>query len=304
MGFVVFVSLLRVEASARTALSVDKLEHDFGVIHPWASVSETFRLRNDGDSPVRITEIETSCGCTTTDLTESLLNPGESRSIVVTFDPEGLEGSVERTVTIHAEEQAATILRLRALIRRPFDLSQRDVHFEGAEVPGQSATVAITPAVQVRAVEVDGPLTAEVVQTPVNTSVVIRLRSGDLSSEPSGSGKVRISTDTTSAAVPIPVSWARTPVFRVNPPRVVFGGTERSASVSIVATDGAPFRITKAVSGDPRITVDRVRQGRRGGRIFLRVGPGDGIRINDVLVVTTNRAERGELRIPVLALLP
>jgi hypothetical protein len=64
------------------------------------SVSHTFAFKNVGKGPLRIVNVLTSCGCTTSDWTQTAVNLGESGYIKATFDPKNRPGRFSRTLTI------------------------------------------------------------------------------------------------------------------------------------------------------------------------------------------------------------
>ena len=59
---------------------------DFGKI-PRLKTSRRFLVRNRGKSPLEIYHLSTSCGCTTASIDKKLIEPGQSATLTVTFDP-------------------------------------------------------------------------------------------------------------------------------------------------------------------------------------------------------------------------
>lgn len=67
-------------------------------------------VRNDGDAPLVVTSITTSCGCTTAALEPMTIGPGESGALRIAFDsgahgPE-LRGPLMREVTLVSNDPA------------------------------------------------------------------------------------------------------------------------------------------------------------------------------------------------------
>ncbi len=67
-------------------------------------------VRNDGDAPLVVTSITTSCGCTTAALEPMTIAPGESGALRIAFDsgahgPE-LRGPLMREVTLVSNDPA------------------------------------------------------------------------------------------------------------------------------------------------------------------------------------------------------
>ncbi len=60
--------------------------YDLGVIPPSAEPSIVFVIRNTGQAPLTISRLYTTCGCTTADLTASVIPPGKVALLTVRFD--------------------------------------------------------------------------------------------------------------------------------------------------------------------------------------------------------------------------
>ncbi|MEI6171202.1 MAG: rhodanese-like domain-containing protein [bacterium] len=69
-------------------------------------VSHTFVLRNVGDETLTITDVVTSCGCTTAALAERELAPEESVDLQATVNTTGFRGTVTRTVSVTSNDPA------------------------------------------------------------------------------------------------------------------------------------------------------------------------------------------------------
>lgn len=97
------------EAKPAAVLSHD--HYDFGDIIPQrGTVSTDFSLANKGDADLRILDVATSCSCTTAVAERSVLAPGESTRIHVTFDPlahAGVSGPIVRTIYVKTDDPKA-----------------------------------------------------------------------------------------------------------------------------------------------------------------------------------------------------
>ncbi len=90
---------------------------DWGKIPPKPPVQQTFPIQNTGDQPLLITSVVTSCGCTTADLSSSVIPPGTRADVVVTFDPDyhkNTFGPVTRIVWLKTNDPAMPLVELRA----------------------------------------------------------------------------------------------------------------------------------------------------------------------------------------------
>lgn len=73
-------------------IELSATEFDLGTIPNTEPVSHTFEIRNVGEGRLEITGISTSCGCTTAEVADRSLAPGEATELVVTFDPQVHDG--------------------------------------------------------------------------------------------------------------------------------------------------------------------------------------------------------------------
>jgi rhodanese-related sulfurtransferase len=72
-------------------------------------VSHTFVLTNVGDETLTITDVVTSCGCTTTALAKRELAPTESVDLQATVNTTGFHGTVTRTVSVTSNDPASPV---------------------------------------------------------------------------------------------------------------------------------------------------------------------------------------------------
>ena len=75
---------------AQPKATFDKMTHEFGVVlwkHP---ATATFQIKNDGDKPLVISNVTTSCGCTVADWTKEPIAPGATGVVTSTFDAKAL----------------------------------------------------------------------------------------------------------------------------------------------------------------------------------------------------------------------
>jgi len=81
---------------------------DAGDIDPAKGIWEKkFSIRNEGNAPLIIEGISTSCGCTKAKAAEEKIKPGKETELNVTYDPSthpGLTGRIERIVYISSND--------------------------------------------------------------------------------------------------------------------------------------------------------------------------------------------------------
>jgi hypothetical protein len=86
--------------------------HDFGRVLDTCSLTHRFAFKNTGSAPLRIASVKASCGCTTTELTQKELLPGEEASICVTFNPKGRKGKEQNHVLVQSNDPVKSSIEL------------------------------------------------------------------------------------------------------------------------------------------------------------------------------------------------
>lgn len=98
---VVSTSTQSVEPTARGAdITLEWDERDFGTIWDFETLTTTFPFTNTGTMPLVLTRLQAGCGCTTPVADKTVLQPGESGTITVTFNPSGKSKKQDKKVTI------------------------------------------------------------------------------------------------------------------------------------------------------------------------------------------------------------
>jgi hypothetical protein len=89
--------------------------HNLGEIIQGEQVTDTFHFKNVGNSILFISDVKTSCGCTTTTPLKEPVNPGEEGEIPISFDTmhKNGEGTVYIIVTANTYP-AQTVLTINA----------------------------------------------------------------------------------------------------------------------------------------------------------------------------------------------
>ena len=92
--------LLYGAASAQPQIAFDKTMHDFGSIRWKVPVTAKFEVRNEGNAPLVINKVSTSCGCIVTGWTKQPIPPGGKGYVHSTFDAKAV-GRFHKTVGIY-----------------------------------------------------------------------------------------------------------------------------------------------------------------------------------------------------------
>ncbi len=75
---------------------------DFGTIaEDGGAVSHIFEFTNSGDKPIVITDVRTTCGCTTPEYSKRPITPNSKSSIEIKYDPLYRPGPIARDISIY-----------------------------------------------------------------------------------------------------------------------------------------------------------------------------------------------------------
>lgn len=92
---------LRPTADKKPIMKFDRALVYLGKIKQGDKASFTYHFKNKGNLPLKIVSVNASCGCTTPKWSQNIIQPGEKGFIKVTFDSQGKEGKILKTVTAY-----------------------------------------------------------------------------------------------------------------------------------------------------------------------------------------------------------
>lgn len=115
----------QVDPDKRPAITFTEMEHNYGKVVQGTKVEHTFTFRNTGGSPLVLSDVRGSCGCTVgKDWPRKPIKPGEEASILVAFDTNGRSGLEHKTVTVVANTTPpTTVLSLRGEVIGPANVA-------------------------------------------------------------------------------------------------------------------------------------------------------------------------------------
>jgi len=118
-------------------ITFDKMEHDFGEIMDGTPVETVFSYTNTGKSPLVVTNIKSTCGCTVPqDWSKEPLAPGESDKFTVKFNGKG-NGNTMKAITVTANtETGSEVVKIKAFVKPDPNAPQK-----GAATPMQKMPV-------------------------------------------------------------------------------------------------------------------------------------------------------------------
>jgi hypothetical protein len=101
------------------SMSFQKTEHDFGQIkEDGGSAVYTFEFVNKATTPIIISNVGASCGCTTPEWTKAPVAPGKKGTIKVTYDPINRPGPFDKTITINYNlDSKVAVLRIKGYVK-------------------------------------------------------------------------------------------------------------------------------------------------------------------------------------------
>ena len=99
------LSLIAICASLTAVAEVKiqwlETEHNFGAFDENdGEVTCEFRFVNVGDEPVRVSNVRTSCGCTTSKPPRKAIQPGDTATVSATYNPVGRPGKFEKKIYV------------------------------------------------------------------------------------------------------------------------------------------------------------------------------------------------------------
>jgi hypothetical protein len=92
-------SIATITPASNDVLQVKETEHDFGKIPQGKPVFYFFEITNTGTTPLKLDNVQASCGCTTPEWNREPIPAGSSDKIKVGFNAAG-EGGFDKYITI------------------------------------------------------------------------------------------------------------------------------------------------------------------------------------------------------------
>ena len=78
-------------------IQVPEKSYNLGLVGPYDVVEEEFIIRNTGEAPLTISRAYTTCGCTTAEISASVIPPGKVATVKLIFDA-GFHDAAGQTV--------------------------------------------------------------------------------------------------------------------------------------------------------------------------------------------------------------
>ncbi len=99
LGFSTFVFAQSNATQSGPKIVFESLVHDYGNITKGANGECTFTFKNEGNEPLLLSSVTSSCGCTVPTWTKDPIMPGQTGTIKVRYDTNRL-GGINKSITV------------------------------------------------------------------------------------------------------------------------------------------------------------------------------------------------------------
>lgn len=284
---------------------------ELGRIAQGAKKEAVVRLVNQGTSPLHISGVSTSCGCTTSQVADKVLQPGQPVALKVHYNSMGFSGREEKFVTVSfTDGQPALDIAVRADIYPLLKISPPTVDFGAVPVGAAKAKTIFVERLD------GGPLplprfinTKELkIQTTRKASSRVALR---FVMQPMGFAGARqnsLQLQTGLSALPqisVPVRASVVGHYLITPREMNFGAVHGQAvqRVTISNARSKPLQNLEILSVPKGCSATLTKNA--GKYVLTLKCSGDRNRriINDAAILKTGDAPETLVKIPVLAVL-
>lgn len=104
-------------ATTEDPLAVKETAFDFGTIPQGKPVYHFFEVTNSGKAPMVISNVQTSCGCTTPEWSKEPIAPGATAKVRVGYNAAG-EGHFEKFITIMYNQNLTKQVKISGTVWR------------------------------------------------------------------------------------------------------------------------------------------------------------------------------------------
>ena len=299
-------------------LQVNERTHHFGEAFGGQELNHIFTFTNTGTDPVQITDIQSSCYCTTAFLNDKNIAPGQSGQIEVTLKVPSKNEKVKERVQLHTDSPVQPTLQfsITANARLPVEpIPERIVLGSFSPETFKSKTFILRqildPPVQILSVTTDSDHFTVEYETDLatgNLSGKIHLKPGVSIGAFSRRLHVEFTRNGNPATMTIPISGKALGDFNVFPRQLFFGitrsGDTNRKSLTLTRLRGAPLEIKSVNAASKHIETELIPLN-AGTRYKINVSfdttdasEGD---FSDTLVVETNSPNQPKIEVPVYA---
>lgn len=128
LNIAAFVCMTMLAFGQTPVITFQKTTHDFGKINEAdGRVTTVFEFKNEGMTPLVLTNVRASCGCTTPKWTHEPIEPGQTGEITVTYNPSGRPGRFQKSITVtsNAAEPTTRLYIKGEVIPKPAQITDQ-----------------------------------------------------------------------------------------------------------------------------------------------------------------------------------
>lgn len=293
-------------------IAVDRALYDFGQIWEEQKVRHTFAVRNLGNTDLEISDVQSSCRCTSLVVTNRLLAPSEIGQIEVEYDSRGYRGKAEESVTITSNDpvRPTTVLSVYGHVLSipkalPETLSIRDDIKQTEQIFIQSSS---DPPVKIVSVTSN---VAGIVSTimQVKHQVTVKLEIAPNALNGISDAKVLIHTDSAQTpTIEVPIVVQKGEAISFSPKRLLFGsvklGVSRKREIRLSVPEPSQFTLLQIEKQSPALSTDLIHEDNIWVlRATLDDSAASGTLRDTLKIQAIYRGSRVEISIPVLAMI-
>ncbi len=94
-------------------IQFDATDYSFGRVPNDRAVEHVYKVTNAGNKPLVITRVQTSCGCTAAMMESSVIDPGKTGKLRVSFNPHNQKQAVTRTISVYSNDPVDAVVQLK-----------------------------------------------------------------------------------------------------------------------------------------------------------------------------------------------
>ncbi len=98
-----------VDTLPKTTIQIYETKYNFGKIKEGDVVKHAYKFKNTGTSPLLISKVDVSCGCTVPTFSKDPIAPGAEGEIVLQYNSKGHPGQQAKNAMVHSNAQAEAI---------------------------------------------------------------------------------------------------------------------------------------------------------------------------------------------------
>lgn len=114
----------------------DGSKFSLGSVYRGTMTERRVTLKNSGNDTLIISRVDVSCGCTGTMVSHDHIAPGDTGSLLITFNSKNFRGPVHKTVTVNSNDpaQPQTVVQFDGTVVEDVVVTPEYLWFQDAEV--------------------------------------------------------------------------------------------------------------------------------------------------------------------------